>query len=136
MPARLTTLHALTLGAALALPALAHAAADPAKGETLFKQRCSACHSVVEDTGPRPAPSLKGVVGRKAAANPTFKYSPALKGANLTWTSANLDKFLANPAGMVPGTFMVISVPNADERGDVLAYLAQISGGRAAAKKK
>jgi hypothetical protein len=40
MPARLTTLRALTLGAALCLPALAHAAADPAKGEALFKQRC------------------------------------------------------------------------------------------------
>ena len=130
----------LMLGlAAAALPVLAHAAAapagDPAKGLALFTQRCGICHSVVDDTGPRPAPSLKGIVGRPAASVATFKYSPALKASGLTWTRANLDKWLNSPAALVPGTFMVINLPNTAERGDVLAYLATVKGGPAATKK-
>jgi cytochrome c2 len=121
----------LMLGlAAAAVPVLAHAAAAPAgdaaKGSALFKQRCSVCHSIVDDTGPRPAPSLKGVVGRPAGSIPAFKYSPALKASKLKWDRASLDKFLTAPGTMVPGTFMVISLPNAAEREDVLAYLATL----------
>jgi cytochrome c len=124
-------LRNLMLGlAALALPAMAHAAAapkgDPVKGEALVKARCSICHSTVVDTTPRPAPTQKGVVGRKAGTIANFKYSAALKASGLTWTPANLDKFLTNPAAMVPGTFMVISVPNPAERADVIAYLATV----------
>ncbi len=43
--------------------------------------------------------------------------------ANLTWDDATLDKFLANPAGLVHGTKMFISVPSSTDREDVIAYL-------------
>ncbi|HTI68192.1 MAG TPA: c-type cytochrome [Caulobacteraceae bacterium] len=124
-------LRNLLLGlAALALPAMAQAAGapkgDPARGEALVKTRCSICHSTVVDTTPRPAPTQKGVVGRKAGTVVNFKYSAALKASGLTWTPANLDKFLTNPAAMVPGTFMVIAVPNPAERADIIAYLATV----------
>ena len=113
--------------AALALPALAHAAdGDPAKGAALFKQRCSVCHYVVEDGNPHPAPLLKGVVGRKAGST-TFKgYSPALKASGKTWDLATLDQFLVLPAKLVPGTYMVINLPDTTERHDVIAYLASL----------
>jgi cytochrome c len=84
---------------------------------------------VVDDTGPRPAPSLKGVVGRKAAAVPNFKYSSALTASHLDWNRSTLDRFLTAPAATVPGTFMAISVPHPAERADVIAYLAKVSGG-------
>src|SRR5450432_1052273 len=96
--------------AALALPALAHAATaaasfkgDPAKGEVLFKARCSACHTVVDDGATHPAPLLRGVVGRKAASWDSFKgYSPALKASCKTWDRASLDQFLTLPGKYVP----------------------------------
>jgi cytochrome c len=98
---------------------------DAAKGETLFKQRCSACHSIATPPPPGPAPNLRGVVGRKAGAA-NFKYSKALPASGLTWTAQNLDKFLAAPATVIPGTFMVIAVPKPDERRDLIAYLATV----------
>ena len=115
--------------AAMALPALAHAAAvegNAANGAALFKQRCSVCHYVVEDGAPHPGPLLKGVVGRKAGSTAFKGYSPALKASGKTWTAAGLDEFLVNPAKVVPGTFMVINIPNDAERHDVIAYLASL----------
>jgi cytochrome c len=129
MLASMSLFRGLTIGLALAaLPALAQAGAAPGdavKGESVFKLKCGICHSVAVDTSPRPAPSLKGVVGRKAASMPAFKYSAALKGSAVTWDQAKLDQFLTAPGKLVPGTFMVISLPNPTERQDVIAYLAK-----------
>ncbi len=69
-------------------------------------------------------PSLKGVVGRKAASAPGFPYTDALKKSGLTWTPASLSKFLIAPMNMVPGTAMPMQVPDAGERADLIAYLA------------
>lgn len=129
MTVRPTTTLALIATLALAIPGAAFAAAapgDPAKGEALFKSRCSVCHAVAEAPGVKPGPLLKGVVGRKAAAVPAFRYSAALKKSNLTWDPPTVDKFLTAPAAMVPGTFMVINLPKADERQHVVAYLASL----------
>jgi cytochrome c len=129
----------LILGlAASALPVLAHAAAapagDPAKGEATFKTMCGICHVTVDDGKPHPGPLLQGVVGRKAASVPGFNYSPALKASGLTWTQANLDKFLTNAQATVPGTFMVVKLANPVQRQDVLAYLATLKAAPAAKK--
>jgi hypothetical protein len=48
---------------------------------------------------------------------------PALKSAGITWDEQELDKYLANPPADVHGTKMVISVPNAEDRQNVIAYL-------------
>lgn len=132
MPVRKLTLAIL----AAAIPALAHAAAAPAgnaaAGETAFKSQCAVCHATVDDGKVHPGPLLAGIVGRKAASVAGFNYSPALKTAAPTWTVANLDKFLNNAQGMVPGTFMVVKLSNPTTRQDVLAYLATL---KAPAKK-
>jgi cytochrome c len=99
-------------------------AADAAKGATIFK-RCAMCHTDTKGGGNGLGPNLFGVVGRKAASAPGFMYSGALKKAGITWTPANLDKWLTRPAQMVPGTKMMFAgLPNAAERADVIAYLA------------
>lgn len=91
-------------------------------GDMLFRQRCAMCHSVVPSQ-PKPlGPSLAGVVGRKAASTP-FKYSPALKASNLTWTKPNLDRYLTAPMRMVPGTRMAVSLPDAAQRAALIKYL-------------
>lgn len=110
-------------GAAQAAPApggLAH-------GKAIFQQQCGACHAVAPTATPGAGPMLKGVIGRKAGAGDKgFAYSSGLKSSGLTWTKANLSKFLANPQSVVPGTTMPISLPSATDRDDTLAYLASL----------
>jgi len=49
-----------------------------------------------------------------------------LKGSGLTWTKANLETFLGGPARMVPGTKMVIAVPDVAQRKALIEYLAKL----------
>lgn len=117
----------LLLGlAAIAGPAWSQGAApaDIAAGQQTYEVRCSFCHG--EGAVGGQGPVLIGVVGRKAGSVPNFSYSPALKSSGLTWTPANLDRFLTNPAELVPGTSMPMSVPDTKERADIIAYLASL----------
>jgi len=93
---------------------------DAARGLQVYQARCIACHSV-EYNGAGPA--HKGVYGRQAAQAAGFDYSSALKQSRLTWNDTNLDKWLTNPEALVPGQKMGISVPDAQERADLIAYL-------------
>ncbi len=95
-----------------------------ALGEDAF-QACTGCHNA-EKGGPNIAgPNLHGVVGRKAGAVTDFIYSDALSGSGITWDRASLDRFLANPAGYVPGTDMVAGgVDDGQRRAAIVAYLA------------
>lgn len=113
----------ISLGlAALALIRAAPVLAQPVGGGAdLFEDRCSFCHV---DDGNGQGPSLKGVVGRKAGSSPGFAYSTALKGSGLTWSATTLDQFLTNPGALVPGTAMLIRVPDAKERDALIRYLA------------
>ena len=113
------------IAALLALPATGAAQAAPS-GEALFKQRCQACHTVGAGKTAPVGPNLYGVVNRKAAsASLPFNYSDALKKSGLTWNRVNLDKFLTAPMKLVPGTRMVIALPDASQRHAVIDYLAR-----------
>ena len=69
-------------------------------------------------------PNLWGVVGRPKASMADYNYSAALKGKGGQWTVDDLNQFIANPKGMVPGTNMTFSgVPRAGERADIIVYL-------------
>src|SRR4051812_3007934 len=120
------------LCALLALAAgAASAEGDAKRGAQLFGQ-CMACHSAAPGehlTGP----SLAHVFNRKAASAEGFmRYSDALKGANVTWNEANLDKWLANPAQFVPGTSMTFpGLKQAQARQDVIVYLRALDENKA-----
>ncbi|MDE3080624.1 MAG: c-type cytochrome [Paracoccaceae bacterium] len=100
------TATALFAAAALAaLPAIAQAAGDPAKGKMIFNQ-CKACHSIIGSDGTpinkggMIGPNLYGVVGRQAGTYPKFNYSNAMKEAGqkgLHWNEADFVKYVANP---------------------------------------
>jgi cytochrome c len=96
---------------------------DAAKGSDVYDDRCSGCHVI---GGVGQGPNLAGVVGRKAGASPGFAYTAALKGSGLTWTPANLDRWLAGPPKVVPGTAMTVEVPDAADRRELIAYLATL----------
>src|SRR5262245_12647326 len=83
----------------------AAAAADANAGKNAFRAQCALCHSAEPtDNGGAQGPDLNGVFGRHAAGNPAFTYTAALKGSNLTWDAATLDRFLASPTTVVPGS--------------------------------
>ena len=103
------------------------AAAPPApadRGATLFRQRCGTCHSVVPGARSPQGPHLAGVVGRQSGSAPGYTYSRGMQNANRTWTPTTLDAFLAGPSRAVPGTRMMASVANPQDRAAIVAYLA------------
>lgn len=107
---------------AVTMPVAAHAADA---GETLFTQRCAMCHKVSPDKAAGVGPNLRGVVGRQAAATP-FNYSAALKKAKLKWDAKTLDAFLTAPGKVVPGTRMVVSVPDPKQRAALIGYMSKL----------
>jgi cytochrome c len=121
----------LTMTLALAMSVPSHAAGDAARGARAFGQ-CMACHSVNADehlTGP----SLAGIWNRRAASAEGFqRYSDALKKSALVWNEATLEKWLASPEKLVPGTSMTFpGLKDAKQRQDVIAYLHAVAEGKA-----
>lgn len=115
----------------------ANAAGDADHGKIIFQQTCAICHATGDATGPQAGqgPLLAGVVGRPAGALSSFGYTKALAASHLTWDTATLDKFLASPTTVVPGTNMVISTPSATDRHDLIAYLATLKAVAPSAEK-
>ncbi len=97
---------------------------DTTRGEAIFRERCGLCHATGDEAGQ--GPGLGGVLGRAAATGRGFGYSQALRASGITWDRAALDRFLADPSRLVPGTTMPIPVPDARERASVVAYLARL----------
>jgi monoamine oxidase len=86
-------------------PAAAGSTLERTEAETAF-QPCSVCHPTDASGMPGVGPNLRGVIGRPAGSDPNFAYSEALRGRGTPWTDAELDAFLADPAGYAPGTSM------------------------------
>jgi cytochrome c len=111
--------HALLLAIAACTPAGA-APASAARGEAIYA-RCAACHALAQN---RVGPKHCGLFGRTAGSVPNFEYSSAMTQARIVWNAQTLDRFLASPLEMVPGTSMTYDgVPDAAERADLIAYL-------------
>ena len=117
----------LLIAAGLVAGATTALADDDVKaGEIVFKRTCGVCHTV-EVGKNKIGPSLAGVVGRKAGSLEGFKYSEAMKNANVTWSDETLDKYLTDPKAFVPGNRMTFAgVKKAEDRKAVIAYLASI----------
>lgn len=72
-------------------------------------------------------PNLFGVVGRKPATSPGFAYSRAMQRKVGVWAPAELDRFLADPAGLAPGNAMPVGpVASAADRKAIIAYLTTL----------
>jgi cytochrome c len=94
---------------------------NPVRGGSLY-QSCAGCHSLDEN---EVGPKHRGVVGRRAACVPGYAYSTALKKSKIVWDKPTLDRWLAAPQKLAPGSKMFFSVSNAQNRADIIAYLAQ-----------
>ncbi len=126
-----TSYFALCLGLCLGLSSAASAgvanrATQIATGQAVYQAQCALCHDdsahMLNDNGP----ALFGVVGRKVGSVEGYDYSPELGKANDRkdiWTADRLDKFLANPTHMYPGTSMPMNFDNPESRKAIIAYL-------------
>jgi len=58
---------------------------------------------------------------------PGYYYSNAMKSSGLTWTPAELFKYLSNPHQVVTGTKMMFpGLPSETDRNNLIAYLAAL----------
>jgi len=114
--------------AALAGAACAVPPAQLADGEQAWRQ-CAACHALEAGANTPAGPALHAVVGRPIAAEPGFNYSPALRRfatRHGRWTPELLDRFLADPAAVVPGTEMGFpGMTDPGERRALVAWLGR-----------
>ncbi len=98
-------------------------AADAEAGKATFRQQCALCHSAEPgDNGGAQGPELTAIFDSQAASNAAFTYTDALRNARLTWDAVTLERFLASPVGVVPGSSMVIPVPQPADRENLIAY--------------
>jgi cytochrome c len=106
-------------------PASAPESAGPdlARGE-LLSLACQACHTLAADGPNLIGPNLHGIFGRRAGSAAEFEYSAALRAADIVWTPATLDAWLADPVGFLPGTTMAFTgYQSPRDREDLIAYL-------------
>jgi cytochrome c len=111
---------AVLLGLASAVQAQTFEGGAALRGQALYDSRCFGCHS--EDAN-RVGPMHRGVLGRKAGGVADFMYSKALEKSTLVWTASTLDAWLKNPQALIPGQTMNVTVPNPQDRADIVAYL-------------
>ncbi|HTV79326.1 MAG TPA: PQQ-dependent sugar dehydrogenase [Steroidobacteraceae bacterium] len=123
---RSMTMAGLLAGVLCAAPVFG---ADPTAGKGVFHAQCALCHSAEPgDNGGGQGPNLNGVFDRHSAST-DFGYTPALKASGLTWDAATLERFLSSPTTVVPGSAMVVPVPNDTDRANLIAYFQAVKEG-------
>ena len=96
--------------------------ANAKAGAEIYNAVCKGCHDVSI------APTLRGIINRPIASVGAFAgYSEGLKAKqSLSWTKENLDTFLTAPMEFAPGTLMVQTITEAQQRADIIAFLQKL----------
>jgi len=114
---------AVNAPAAASSPSATASVAAAAAGAPAAFAQCASCHSA-EPGKHGIGPSLAGIYGTKAGEIAGYPFSSALKASGLTWDEPTLDKWLAGPMQMVPGTKMTYpGLPDSAKRKELIAWL-------------
>lgn len=100
------------------------ASADAAKGEGTYR-KCASCHTIAAGGPNGIGPNLHAIMGDEIGhGRGGFAFSADLAAHGGKWDWATMDKWLANPKGMVPGTKMTFAgIDDPQERANLLVYL-------------
>jgi cytochrome c len=99
------------------------ASANVQAGQAVAKQ-CASCHTFEKGGPNRVGPNLWGVVAGDKAHAQGFNYSKVLQDAPGNWTYEDLDKFLTDPKGYLPGTRMTFAgVKKTQDRANLVAWM-------------
>ena len=94
-------------------------------GQAAFR-KCASCHQVGRYAQAGYGPQLNGIIGRKAAATPDFKYSEAMKKSGIVWTEQKLAAYMRAPHDVVPGTSMRFwGIGDDQQIADLLVYMRE-----------
>ena len=99
------------------------AAGDVLRGAALYQTSCTACHAIDSN---KVGPAHRGVLGRRVGSLPGYRYSDELARSRLRWTPQTLNLWLEDPEELVAGQRMGFQVDSAQERADLIAYLASL----------
>jgi len=104
------------------------ASANVEKGQSIAKQ-CQSCHTFEKGGPNRVGPNLYNIVeDERGKGKNGFNFSAAMKAKGGEWSYEELNKFLTNPRGYIPGTAMTFAgISNDQQRADVIAYLRTLS---------
>jgi cytochrome c len=111
--------------------ALAQSGAAAQNGVKLFAQ-CAACHGLTPGGRSGVGPNLHGIFGKKAGTiAPGYPYSAAMRESKIIWTDDTMNRFLAAPRTVIPGTKMVYrGMPNPADRAALIAHLKSSAKGK------
>ena len=96
---------------------------DVTRGSVLYQGNCTACHAVDSN---KIGPAHRGVMGRRVGSLAGYQYSRELAQSRLRWTPQTLNAWLEDPEQLVKGQRMGFQVDSAQERADLIAYLATL----------
>lgn len=96
---------------------------DVQRGMAFYQTRCTACHAVDSN---KTGPAHRGVLGRRVGGLKGYTYSDELSQSRLRWTPQTLNVWLEDPEELVAGQRMGFQVNDAQERADLIAYLATL----------
>jgi cytochrome c len=96
---------------------------DALRGAALYENNCMACHAVDSN---KVGPAHRGVMGRRVGGLKGYRYSDELARSRLRWTPQTLNLWLEDPEELVAGQRMGFQVDSAQERADLIAYLATL----------
>jgi len=102
-------------------------AGDAKRGKIVF-MRCKACHNERASKTTKSGPNLDQLFGRTAGQDEDYDgYSKALKQSGIVWDEAQLNSWLKNPKGFLPGNKMSFSgIRIQKDRNDLMAYMRSL----------